>query len=1096
LVARFLRIFRARNYLFGEVKEVNSHMPSRVGAVLYGIGLFVAALVLSIFVQSSAFAGTSGVISGKVTSADNGAALSGVKVSAVSPTGNYSATTNATGFYSLTGVGTDTYTMTFSHDGYDSYTAQGINVFADQSAVVDAALKPATKTIGKVTAHGVSGTAYQPKQTVDTYTMTQAQINTIQGNSMNISESNLITSLPGASLDSSGYPTIRGGRENEQGFQFEGIPYTDAFTNQFVNTLATPGLGLLSVQLTPGAGSAVFGNNGTGSLNLISRKGSYPAFSTAQLGIGGGQYFHALNTEFGTAAPDNRWSEYFAFSGQNFGFTYGNNILPAAQMHAFLSSQSEVDREFVNNFIYHFGKDNTKSLQLFYDDAQHLFIQGNGGNPFCFATCDAEYQALVGGISQALGGPGLTVGQIESITGLDPYQNSATQTLASANRAPGEYHQPNHSIKLQFDDNIDSSTFFSAKYYHVNSVVNFDFPAWEEFGGSINQGGATNGITADVTKQLGDKNLFKVGADFAFLHPTYNQPNPGYGVLSTEVGGGDPVTGLGTWEFLDFIPASDPNCPFAGACGALQTYFPNGLPKVPQNLEQSITNRQDWSFYLDDAYTFSPRFKVEPGVRLDAVNYRMPAPGVNPVTCTTMYVPSSWATPAPGSPPGTCPTAKFNVTSEQTQPRIVEPRIAMSYELGSNDALRFSYGRSVEFPPLGQVDLYVPPQAYAPYRNIPSFDTLGALLGAPGPAQCGIPGFQVTCVSYAEQLLWENQNTLEGVPMQPVKPELFDNYDFSYSHQFNSGYSFKLTPWYRRGYQATASTQLPLLGPGGVPIRNPDGTYRFLPPVVTNRGTNHATGLEFLLTKDATSYGLSGQFTATYINEYSNVIPLSASEDFFPSIPPASLLLGNLYRVGFLSPFQTSLDLNYQTKSGWRISPQFSYNIGYPTNAGLLTAAFINNNPYNIANTNFSGSINVAPNGTTQYVDPMNPGSFFSPNIAATRGTPESTWPGGKLTHPVTTANSTFEYNLGHNHLVGLTVTNIFNSIYSGPALNANYQPVATGLSGPLSGLHTLPFYPQLGQANYGPLTRGKDAYINLPNATGRTYYIYFQQKI
>jgi hypothetical protein len=1092
LVARFLRILRAQNNLFGEVNEVNSHMSSRVGPILYGFGLFFAALFVSLFVHTSALAGTTGVISGKVTSAETGAPLSGVHVSATAPTGQFTTTTNATGFYSMTGVGTDTYSMTFTHDGYDAYNVQGINVFADQSAVVDAVMKAATKTIGKVTAHGVSGTAYQPKQTVDTYTMTQAQINTIQGNSMNISESNLITSLPGASLDSSGYPTIRGGRENEQGFQFEGIPYTDAFTNQFVNTLATPGLGLLSVQLTPGAGSAVFGNNGTGSLNLISRKGSYPAFSTVQFAAGGGQFFHAMNAEYGTAAPDNRWSEYFAYSGQNFGFTPGNDILPAAQMHAFLSSQSEVDREFVNNFVYHFGKDNTKSLQLFYDDAQHTFTQGYGGNPFCFATCDPEYQALIGGISQILGGPGLSSSQIETLTGLDPYQNSATEMLAAANRAPGTYHQPNHAVKLQFDDNLDSSTFFSAKFYHVNAVVNFDFPAWEEFGGSIDQGGSTTGLTADFTKQLGDKNLFKVGTDFAYLHPTYNQPNPGYGVLSTQVGGGDPVTGLGTWEFLDFLP-NDANCPFGlGVCGYLQPYFPGGLPKVPENLEQSITNRQDWSLYVDDAYTASSRFKIEPGLRLDAVNYRMPAPGVNPVTCTTLYVPKTWNTSGPG-----CPVATFSVTSDETQPRILEPRIAMSYELGSNDALRFSYGRSVEFPPLGQVDLYVPPQEFALYRNIPSVDTLGALLGAPpGPAQCGIPGFQVPCKSYAEQLLWENQNTLEGVPMQPVKPELFDNYDFSYSHQFDNGYSFKITPWYRRGYQATASTQLPLLGPGGVPIRNPDGTYRFNPPVVTNKGSNHATGLEFLLTKDAIATGLSGQFTATYINEYSNVIPLSASEDFFPSIPPASLLLGNLYRVGFISPFQTSLDLNYQTKSGWRISPQFSYNIGYPTDAGLLTAAFINGNPYNIANTNFSGAINVAPNGTTQYVDPEDPGSYFNPHIAATRGTPESTWPGGKLSHPVTSANSTFEYNLGHNHLIGLTVTNIFNSIYAGPSLNANYQPVATGLSGPLSGLHTLPFYPQLGQANYGPLTRGKDAYINLPNATGRTYYIYFQQKI
>lgn len=1060
--------------------------------------LFLTAFI-TVFVQLTALAGTSGVISGKVTSAENGAPLAGVKVSAAAPTGHYGSTTNATGFYSMTGVGADTYTLTFSHDGFDPYTIQGVNVFADQSSGVDAQLRPSTKTIGKVTAHGVSGGAYQPKQTVDTYTMTQTQINTIQGNPMNLSESNLITSLPGASLDSSGYPTIRGGRENEQGFQFEGIPYTDAFTNQFVNTLATPGLGLLSVQLTPGAGSAAFGNNGTGSLNLISKKGSYPAFSSLQLASGGGEYFHGLNAEFGTAAADNRWSEYFAYSGQNTGFVYGGpGAPPAAQMTSFFSSVAEVDREFVNNFVYHFGGNDNRSLQLFYDDAQHTFVQGYGGNPFCFTTCDPEYQATIGGISQILGGPGLSFDQIQTLTGFDPFQNSANQTLASVNRAPAEYHQPNHSVKLQFDDNINSSTFFSAKYYHVNSVVTFDFPAWEEFGGVIDQGGTTNGITADFTKQLGDKNLLKVGADFAYLHPIYNQPDPGFGVLATQLGGGDPLTasnvgagdGLGAWEFLDFLP-NDNNCPFGlGACGYLQQFF-NKLPKVPQNLEQSVTNRQDWSLYIDDAYSFSSRFKVEPGLRLDAVNYRMPAPGVDPTTCTTLYLPATWNTSGPG-----CPKATFNVTSDETQPRIVQPRLALSYELGSSDALRFSYGRSVEFPPLGQVDLYDPPSAYAAYNKIPSFDALANVLGVPGQvASCGIPGFQVPCANYGDQLRWENQNTIEGVPLQPVKPELFDNYDFSYSHQFAGGLAMKITPWYRRGYQGTASVQSPLIGPDGKPIRNSDGSFRFLPPVVTNKGTSHATGLEFLVTKEATN-GLSGQFTATYINEYSNVIPLSGSEDFFPSIPPPSLLLGNLYRVGYLSPFQTSLDLNFQTKNGWRISPQFQYNIGYPTDAGLTTAAFVNGIPFNIANTNASGSINDAPNGTTQYVDPEDPGSFFNPNIAATRGTPESTWPGGKLTHPVTTANATIEYNLGHNHVIGFTMNNLFNSLFSGPVLNARYQPVATGFGGPLSGQHTQPFYPQLGQINYGPIIRGQNAYIDSPNNIGRTYYFYFQTKM
>ncbi|HKW45616.1 MAG TPA: hypothetical protein VJN22_08155, partial [Candidatus Eremiobacteraceae bacterium] len=62
--------------------------------------------------------------------------------------------------------------------------------------------------------------------------------------------------------------------------------------------------------------------------------------------------------------------------------------------------------------------------------------------------------------------------------------------------------------------------------------------------------------------------------------------------------------------------------------------------------------------------------------------------------------------------------------------------------------------------------------------------------------------------------------------------------------------------------------------------------------------------------------------------------------------------------------------------------------------------------------------------------------------------------------------------------------------------LNARYQPVATGFSGPLTGLHNPPFFPGLGQTNYGPLVRGQNAYINRPDQTPRNYYLYFQVKV
>ncbi len=1044
-------------------------------------GAVVVAAMLGAIWSTPAVAGQTGVLSGKITSATTGAPLANVKVSAVAATGTYTTSTNSTGFFSITGVTSDTYTVTFSLNGYDPLSVQGINVFADQTANVDESMRLSTKTLGREVVHGVSGGAYQPKETVDTYTITQAQINTVQGNAMNISESNLITSLPGASLDSSGYPTIRGGRENEEGFEFEGIPYTDAFTNQFTNTLATPGLGLLSVQLTPGAGSAEFGNNGTGSLNLIAKRGSYPGYSTLQFASGGPNFFHGMNGEFGTGAPDGRWSAYVAFDGQNTGFRYGNDAVPSADLLTFNDTKVEIDRELLGNFTYRFGKDNGKEVQFFIDDANHEFIGAYGGNPFCFTSCDQEFQDLMNELV------GLSPAQTEQITGLDPYQSSPTETLAQANRPPFAYYQPNHAYKLQFNDNIDSSTFLSAMYYHTNAVTIFDFPSWESFGGVIQEGGFENGVSLDLTKQLGDKNLLKVGGNFAYLLPVYDQPDQGYGVYSTIFGGGDP-SGLGAFEFADFLSPNDPNCPLGpGGCGYLAQFFPNGTPRVPANEEASISTRQDMSVFVDDTISPSSRLKINPGLRFDGANYRLPPAQVDPVTCTTLYLPATWNTSGPG-----CPTATFNVTSAETQPRIVEPRLSGSYEMGDSNAIRVSYGRSVEFPPLGQIDLYVPPWYYSAFSKIPSFDALNG----GGPALCGIPGFQVPCKNYGEQLLWENQNTLEGVPLQPIKPELFDNYDFSFSHQFQGGFAAKLTPWYRRGYQATASVQSPRLGTNGQPLRNPDGSYQFLPPVVTNDGTNHATGIEFDLTKEATT-GLSGQFTATYINEFSNVIPLSGSEDFFPSIPPASLQLGNLYRVGFISPFQTSLDLNYQTTSGWRISPQFSYNVGYPNGTGLYTAAFIKGVPYNIYNTNFSGSINTAPNGTTLYVDPEDPGSFFNPHIDATRGTPEGTWAGGILGHASTFANVTLEYNHMAHATIGLTVFNVFNSLYAGPSLNPYYQPVATGLAGPLSGQNPAAGpYGYLGNANYGSIVRGQEAYINSPNGEGRTYYVYYQTKL
>src|SRR5438477_10042413 len=187
------------------------------------VALFISGFLL---VQSCApaFAGTTGILTGTVTDSATSAPLANVQISAVASTGRYTATTNSHGFFSIAGIAPDTYSVSFTIGGYEPVSIPGQNVFADLTTTVSTTLVKSLTTIAHVTSRSMGG-AFQPNQTVNTYNVTQHQVQTILGSALNLAESTLITSLPGGSLDSGGYPVIRGGRENEENFEFEGIPF-------------------------------------------------------------------------------------------------------------------------------------------------------------------------------------------------------------------------------------------------------------------------------------------------------------------------------------------------------------------------------------------------------------------------------------------------------------------------------------------------------------------------------------------------------------------------------------------------------------------------------------------------------------------------------------------------------------------------------------------------------------------------------------------------------------------------------------------------------------------------------------------------------
>jgi hypothetical protein len=1045
------------------------------------------AIVLFFNTVGTLLAGTTGTMNGTVTDSKTGAGLPGVHVSAVAPTAHYASVTDAKGFYSFTGVEPDTYTVSFEFNGYQPSSTTGVNVFADQASTVSLALSKSLVTIGRVTARSQTG-AFQPTVTQDTYSYGTSQIDTQLGKSDQTSETNLLITLPGISRDSSGYPVIRGGRENEEGYQYEGIPYTDAFTNQFVNSLALNG-GAQSIQLTPGAGDSSSGNSGTGTLNIIAKRGARPAFGQIDLEALVDPYGHNLEAEYGFATPDGRFSNYIGFEGTRQGNQIGQWGTPAAQISAgaFYGRSFQTSNDLTDNFFYKFGKNQNQSIQLFYENEQDNFYGNYGGiSTLCFETCDPYALANLSAFNFGV----LSNAQIQSITGLVPGQTSPTEALNRANTT----YQPNDTFKIQYSNNIDASTFVTAKFYKVNSVATFDSPnPGQTYQSDVAlQGGQSTGFTLDATKQLNSRNLIKIGGQSAFLHPVFNYLNPEYGELALS------GFGSGAFEFLDFLP-NNADCPAAdffgptGACGYIYNKFsPGNEPTTPAYLETTGTNRQDYAGYINDTFTASDRLKVDVGFRVDGANYRIPSDAPcnaynakgqyldNPLyggTNQCLYAHNAFD--GAGNP-------ITNIPSQAKNPNVPEPRIAASFQIDKNDAVRASYGRSVELAPLGDIDTVVSRSYYTSrFGNIPVNPQNAYPV-------CGVTGTS-TCLNYGDQLYWENQNEIGGVPIQPVQPETFNNYDFSYSHQFQQNIGMKITPFYRRGYNALALTQTVKVDSKGAPILDVNGNVQFNPTVATNDGNEYTTGLEFLVTKDA-AYGFSGSFSATYINEFSNVPPLSTSEDFFPSIPVASLALGNLYRVGFISPFSSALAVAWKSHSGLKINPVITYNKGYPIGAGYLTSIFVHNQAVNVVNTNVTN-----PNGSTAsqlYVDPQNPGSILNPNIAAVRGGGLGPSAGAGLSGAQFNTNLGIEMKPPGSHSTfGVLISNLFNQLYaSPPTLSARYQPVATGISGPKSGESALPVeFPGLGFANYATNRQGNQPYIFNPSNTPTTYRLYYQ---
>jgi hypothetical protein len=434
-----------------------------------------------------------------------------------------------------------------------------------------------------------------------------------------------------------------------------------------------------------------------------------------------------------------------------------------------------------------------------------------------------------------------------------------------------------------------------------------------------------------------------------------------------------------------------------------------------------------------------------------------------------------------------------NISRKYLDPRETEPRAAINYEIDRNDAVTFTYGRSVEFlnaqtsgTPAGLIG------TDQQFLGVPATDTVAN-------PQCGTKyGGFFKCANYAQQLYWLYDQNFDAPDLGGALPALYSNYDVTFQKQFAGGYAFKVTPFYRLGVDVPSFALVQSFAAGSAVF------------TANNQGISRTSGVEFGFNTPERPVGFTGFLSATYQNVLSTTPPLIGGEDALPINGSGSLILHDVYRAGYISPATLRVGGEYKTKDGFRINPVIEYDRGYPFNVGntIASSSEINGAFANIPQVNFGPGVTAIPGyqsqtGTavsTNYYDPSYSGTSQNPNIAGTRGTPSTPSSGGALFHSNVYANLTVEYKHQRNTF-GVQVLNLFGNAYNDviPIVNPYYQPVATGLSGPQTGVNPFaPSSPSRGLVN-GFANVPKDAYaytngayLLLPNRP-LTFTLYYQ---
>lgn len=291
------------------------HLLARFRQTL-GLALIAVFVCVSVAAPLPAIAGTTGTISGTITDSTTGAPVSNASVSASSPSGSLTTTSDSKGFYDLQNLTPDTYTVNVTATNYASVSIPGVIVQQDLASVQNFKLSATLTTIAHVAARS-SSSLVKPDTTSDTYTVSGAQLNAISGgNDTHKTLYQYIAAIPG--ITGSGFPAqprVHGGSAADISYQFDGIPINEDITGLFTTNLSNVGIG--NIEVTTGGLSAANAASGIGIINTVVKTGTYPGFADFTYSATP-QYRNVYETvEYGGATQDKRFSYFFSLDSTN-----------------------------------------------------------------------------------------------------------------------------------------------------------------------------------------------------------------------------------------------------------------------------------------------------------------------------------------------------------------------------------------------------------------------------------------------------------------------------------------------------------------------------------------------------------------------------------------------------------------------------------------------------------------------------------------------------------------------------------------------------------------------------------------------------------